>query len=43
MDLVFVFGSSALDMKDSFFNAALVSLTLFLFSLYLNNVHAVVS
>lgn len=46
MDQVFVFGSGVLDfayMKDSFFNAALVSFTFLLFSLYLNNLHTVVS
>lgn len=45
MDLVF-FGSSMPEfayVKDSFLNAALVSFTFLLFSLYLNNVHTVVS
>ena len=45
MDLVF-FGSSIPEfayMKDSFLNAVLVSFTFLLFSLYLNNVHTVVS
>lgn len=44
MDLVY-FGSSIPEfacMKDSFFNAALVSFTFLLFSLYINNVHTVV-
>lgn len=45
MDLVF-FDSSVPQfayMKDSFLNAALVSLTFLLFSLYLNKIHTVVS